>query len=1642
MSQRYEQRQEERDQDGAVAEDQRWPGKRTKVDAAMQKAPHDAASAESDPRRPDIARIRAAIGSLTGGGEKLPDQQADKFGGSLGVDLSSVTLHQNSQAAADLGASGFTAGDHVALAPGVDPATAGGEHVLAHELVHVAQNMASGGEAMDFAASMEVGPSDSPVEREAEAGASAMLGGGSFQVSGGALPGISLFEGPPPAGTEPANSPPKTNDPNSPDYDPSKDPAVTSQVPAPISTQPTATPPPVKAPPPAPAAAPTPTPAKPPVAPTSAPASPARPTIGPAPVPKAGPTPAVTPNLDELVRAALEQRADPEAKQSFSNGTNQIDILRIQAVQYSFQPTGVGNAILSSLWPWEAWKQHGREVSLTNPYDTGSLQAWIEGARATIRILGDVAAWIATIADIVAAVSGLLALISSWTGAGLVIFGAIAAIAAEVGTIAGLIKIILDIIDVVIGVVQMILTIKKIKASKDPAERAKLAALLGREVKEVSGAVVGIGVQVVTIVATAGLAAGVAGAVNKTTKGFWKNFGKELAKEFRPILSPKASIKVIRDAAALPVRAPKQAVRQDVDPKAITQKEIADGAVTVERIETRRQLVRSNLSRAKRKKAGKLRDFATVTKSKTTTAASRKDLKVPKSDKGPNGVKRQVRFSVDPNKLKQGIPKAEVENFAVDTSALIPGQTAGQVTARSKKTGDATAPQAPTAQLPGTEAPIGTTPLTSVAMWPSQMDKLKETRANLPPANDRLMTMYNLAKGQAGPYQTGQFEKVFAGVKNATGQMRLGALAQQQDATEGATQSDKGAQTAAQGKTQTTTLDGKQGAMEASTQKMGAQKVEKPAPKEGGGLWERAKNWLYNQTIGRIGDALGGLQSWLTKSIGGWVMAKAGLSKEELDMAGIENSMRADHQKDKQTEAEMKAAQDESNKIDPKLAEIMKGANADEQAALQAMMESQELMTAVDEAVKGLDEAIAAGGAYITEISPIIRHELESQVGGKPIDAAYVAPVIGGATSLKDSVGGTEEMAAEPAQDVIAELTDVQAIWPELNIASGISAVGTAKASFIINHQALVKGVRSGADATIAKVNGLIGSQDYEGVTAAAHGLDGVMESFLDQEEKLGDVYIRNLEAVLEATSALIQSAITEEEVDVAVDEEEPVQRKAAGGGAVANENADPGAIAAQGTQGSGGQLPHLGRIQQSFGKHDVSSVQAHVGGEAGDASKQLGAKAFASGNKVAFDGAPDLHTAAHEAAHVVQQRGGVSLKAIDGGASDPHEQHADRVADAVVAGHSAEGLLDHKGGEGGEAAAPATQGNDAALGGAAKQEQPAAHEATHTVQQGAGKAVQRKEADAPQPTQGDGKDPKDEKKKDPAQVAANMAIAKPAKAGGQPDVADDAKKDVKGQDKPVADKGKDKKPDAAPDAAAGKDKGKAAVDPKAAAAKKDGGDQAPAPKQKAPADAVKPVLPPDLVQPGGVAPVAPIQLVAPTSNKQLDDKWIKDTGRAPAAHHAQITADLDGLTAAIQASHTELMTLADTEATRITQDIQGKVTNFTSSIVVPGRARVEAAFGGMTKTIDQAEAKAKADIVAAKTQGATQITATKGQKSVEIENRFKTARAGNEALVKKNAPAAAAVIKKFALQIKPFVDKAKQDATQATTALSSDKEF
>jgi hypothetical protein len=105
--------------------------------------------------------------------------------------------------------------------------------------------------------------------------------------------------------------------------------------------------------------------------------------------------------------------------------------------------------------------------------------------------------------------------------------------------------------------------------------------------------------------------------------------------------------------------------------------------------------------------------------------------------------------------------------------------------------------------------------------------------------------------------------------------------------------------------------------------------------------------------------------------------------------------------------------------------------------------------------------------------------------------------------------------------------------------------------------------------------------------------------------------------------------------------------------------------------------MPYLSAIQWSFGHHDISALQAHTGAQATRLADQLQADAFTGESHLVFGRTPDLRTAAHEAAHAIQQRGGVDLSSGMGVEGDAFERHAEQVSEAVVRGESAEGLLD-----------------------------------------------------------------------------------------------------------------------------------------------------------------------------------------------------------------------------------------------------------------------------------------------------------------------------------------------------------------------------
>jgi hypothetical protein len=143
------------------------------------------------------------------------------------------------------------------------------------------------------------------------------------------------------------------------------------------------------------------------------------------------------------------------------------------------------------------------------------------------------------------------------------------------------------------------------------------------------------------------------------------------------------------------------------------------------------------------------------------------------------------------------------------------------------------------------------------------------------------------------------------------------------------------------------------------------------------------------------------------------------------------------------------------------------------------------------------------------------------------------------------------------------------------------------------------------------------------------------------------------------------------------------VQRR--GDGRARLEGEDALAAALRGFAGSGRALPFLTQLQRAFGAHDLSGIRAHIGGAAADATRELGAHAYASGEQIAFAEEPDLYLVAHEVAHVVQQRAGVALPGAVSVGGDAYERQADAVAEAVVGGRDAAPLLggEHAGARG-----------------------------------------------------------------------------------------------------------------------------------------------------------------------------------------------------------------------------------------------------------------------------------------------------------------------------------------------------------------------
>jgi hypothetical protein len=121
--------------------------------------------------------VESAIEQSRGSGQQLPDKTRSKMEGFFGTDFDNVSVHTGAEAnrlSRSLGARSFTTGSDIYFGEGeYDPASEGGQKLIAHELTHVVQQ--GGTRRQSPQAKLTVGEPDDQYEQEADAAAEAAV---------------------------------------------------------------------------------------------------------------------------------------------------------------------------------------------------------------------------------------------------------------------------------------------------------------------------------------------------------------------------------------------------------------------------------------------------------------------------------------------------------------------------------------------------------------------------------------------------------------------------------------------------------------------------------------------------------------------------------------------------------------------------------------------------------------------------------------------------------------------------------------------------------------------------------------------------------------------------------------------------------------------------------------------------------------------------------------------------------------------------------------------------------------------------------------------------------------------------------------------------------------------------------------------------------------------------------------------------------------------------------------------------------------------------------------------------------------------------------------------------------------------------
>ena len=756
------------------------------------------------------------------------------------------------------------------------------------------------------------------------------------------------------------------------------------------------------------------------------------------------------------------------------------------------------NTLVETFTAKNAFQDHFGQIYSTNAYRGGNswadtAQTWIEGLRGVVHIIGDVASVVSAWAGLAALVTGALALILSETVIGGIALGAIAVIAAEIAMVAGAVKLLTDIIDTILGVIQMIILIVRARNSKDPAARARFAQLLHKEANDFGANVVSIGVQVAVMAVSAGIGAGLSRGANS----FVSSFRSEFTRMITPALKPwtlganvRGIANMMRPAAAgSGVRTTIQGrnLRGQAVPRTVLNAEVNAGLIGVNR---------------------QLRVGNRITAARETipfTAANQM---------------RGARLVL--------LRRALISNLIVNTGGFKIGFGAAQLQADIKQPRDfnrgGTSGSSPSANGGRLDVPQAAgSDLSKVQMWPSQIEAFENAKGPIQGTTDRTQRQYEMAEAQAGPELSAQVRTAFQGATNSAGQMRFGAMAVQTDAQEGQANTQRGLQQTQQAGQQRDQMGAQQSRASTSVNRISSEgaKLQSPPPKEG------VLGWLYNQTIGRIGGWIGSAQRWVMNLVGKWAMSLAGFSKEEMDIAGIENDMREDDKKDQNSSQEAQDAALKADQIQQTVFQLQENKTRDEQYAIQGMADAQRFIQALEDADRQLAAAISNGQAYIGQISPMIAHELQTEEQEAAIDEAYIAPVSGGILAFTNSIDGAN-VGDSARQQGIEQLTQMKAAFPELDISTGTSAIGTAVQTYTTAFGTLAGSARTQAGALTTALQAFIGTQDYDGVTANAASLETLAADFHRQAAALETQLFAAVQSVVDQYVTHIINAVTQ----------------------------------------------------------------------------------------------------------------------------------------------------------------------------------------------------------------------------------------------------------------------------------------------------------------------------------------------------------------------------------------------------------------------------------------------------------------------------------------------------------------------------------